>query len=228
MAYVDELLGRDEQVVYVARQHPFTLFGSVMAELFLIALLIAAAVLSQQASGAPRVLAAGMTLGEIVLLICVVISLVVLVSALIDYLRWNSRQYVITDQRVIHIEGVLNKQVADSSLEKINDLELRQTWLGRIFDYGDIDVVTASDIGVNHLRRLAHPIDFKKALLEAKHNLTRGYLDPPPAAYAPKPAQEVTMEEIQQRLVKLVSLRDQGLISKEEFDAKKRELLSRI
>jgi uncharacterized membrane protein YdbT with pleckstrin-like domain len=235
MAYIDSLLGRNEEVLYVGRQHWFTLFSNVLAELGLIALLIAAAVFAQQASGAPReaLPGMGMTFGDVVFLICAVISIIVLCSALFDFLRWNSRQYVITAHRVLQVEGVLNKQVSDSSLEKINDLELRQSLIGRIFDYGDIEILTGSDVGVNFLRQIASPIEFKRQLLEAKQNMNRGfgYLDPKAVEAYSRPreaGQALSMEEIQQRLVKLVNLHEQGLISKEEFDAKKRELLSRI
>ena len=35
--------------------------------------------------------------------------------------------------------------MGDSSLEKINDAHLTQSWIGRIFGYGHLDIMTASD-----------------------------------------------------------------------------------
>ena len=116
------------------------------------------------------------------------VKVLVLISAFLDYLRWNNEQYIVTDQRVIQIRGVLNKEVIDSSLDKINDVELRQSWLGRIFNYGTIEILTASDVGINEMRRIAQPLEFKRAMLDAKHHFARGfgYLDPAPvAAYLP-------------------------------------------
>ena len=232
MAYIDELLGRGENILYIGRKHIFVLISNILAELALIALLIAAGVISQSAfRGRPPI--GNLPVGQVVLIVCGVISLIVLISAFFDYLRWNNEEYVVTDQRVIQLRGIFNKAVIDSSLDKINDVELRQSWLGRIFDFGDIEILTASDIGVNMMRKLAHPLDFKRAMLEAKaeHSRGFGYLDPQAvAAYTQpeaSPAANVR-NDVEQTLRKLADLRDQGLLSQAEFEAKKRELLSRI
>ncbi|MBK9941711.1 MAG: PH domain-containing protein [Kouleothrix sp.] len=222
MAYIDELLARDEKILYDGRQHTFVLVGSILTEMVLIAVLIAAGV-AARAAFANR-FALGMPVGQLILIACALISIFVLVSAFLDYLRWNNEQYIVTDQRVIQIRGVFNKDVIDSSLDKINDVELRQSWLGRIFDYGTIEILTASDVGINEMRRIAHPLEFKRAMLEAKHNFARGfgYFDPPPASVPSGPP------DLQQTLQKLADLRDQGLLSGDEFEAKKRDLLDRI
>ncbi len=231
MAYIDDLLGRGEKVVYTGRQHTFVLISSILTELFLIGMLIAAGVASQTAFRGLAPLG-NVPVGQLVLFGCGVISLLVLISAFIDYLRWNNEQYVVTDQRVIQVRGVFNKAVINSSLEKINDIEMRQSWVGRIFNFGDLEILTASDVGVNMMHRIAHPLEFKRAMLDAKQHYSRGfgYLDPqigaaytqPPYVYAGAPT------DIEQTLQKLADLRDQGLLSQAEFEAKKRELLSRI
>jgi hypothetical protein len=230
MAYIDELLARDEQVLYEGRQHTFVLIGNILTEMFLIAILIAAGVASQRYL--TNVSVVGQPGGTVVLIACGLISLFVLISACLDYLRWNNEQYVVTDQRVIQLRGIFNKDVIDSSLDKINDVELRQSWLGRIFDYGTIEILTASDVGINEMRRMGHPLDFKRAMLEAKHNYAHGfgYLDPQSvAAYTQAPPRAADgAGDLQQTLQKLADLRDQGLLSEAEFEAKKRELLSRI
>jgi membrane protein YdbS with pleckstrin-like domain len=227
MAYIDELLGRGEQILYIGRQHVFVLISNILAELGLIAILIAAGVWSQNAFSGREY--GAMQVGQLVLLGCGVISFLVLLSAFFDYIRWNNEEYVVTDHRVIQVRGILNKKVVDSSLEKINDVELHQSWLGRIFDFGDIEILTAADSGVGGMRKIARPLDFKRAMLEAKQEQIRGYrgyLEPSVEAYIPSnaPAQD----DIERTLRKLVDLRDQGLLSQAEFEAKKRELLSRI
>lgn len=230
MAYIDDLLGRGEQILYVGRQHVFVLVSHILTELTLIAILVAAGVASNRAFGnetAPVI--GGLSASNLILLICTVISVMVLISGFFDYLRWNNEQYVITDRRVIQIRGIFNKTVIDSSLEKINDVGLRQSILGRLFNFGSIEILTASgDEGVNVMDRIEAPLEFKRVMLEAKHNHDHGYgyLDPqfyqPPAAAAPAPG------EIQRTLEELAALRDRGILSSAEFEAKKRELLSRI
>ena len=58
---------------------------------------------------------------------------------------------------------------ADSSLEKINDARLEQSFFGRIFGFGDLDVMTAAEVGIERFRMIKDPIEFKKAMLDAKH-----------------------------------------------------------
>lgn len=229
MAYIDELLGRGEKVVYVGHQHTFVLVSNILTELFLIGLLIAAGVASQTAFKGQFV--SGLPVGQLVLIVCGVISLIVLISAFLDYMRWNNEEYIVTDHRVIQIRGIFNKEVIDSSLDKINDVELRQSWLGRIFDFGDIEILTASDVGINLMRRIGYPLEFKRAMIDAKHEFNRGfgYLDPQAvAAYTNQQSAGPGGVDIEQTIQKLAELRDQGLLSQAEFENKKRELLSRI
>ncbi len=62
-------------------------------------------------------------------------------------LRYINQEYVLTNRRVIQVEGVLNRNATDSSLEKINDAVLSQSVFGRMFDFGDLTVLTAAESG---------------------------------------------------------------------------------
>lgn len=229
MSYIESLLGRGEQILYVARQHIFVLIANILTELSLIALLVAAGVASNMAFDTSSVMIGSMTASNLILLICVAISIVVLLSGLGDYLRWNSEQYIITDRRVIQVRGVLSKRVTDSSLEKINDVELRQTVFGRMLNFGTVEILTAAgEEGANLMDRIEAPMEFKRAMLEAKHNHERGYGYLDPAYPAPRAPVVAAPADIQRTLEELAALRDRGILSIDEFEAKKRELLSRI
>lgn len=229
MNYVESLLGRGEQILYIARQHIYVLIVNILAELTLIAVLVAAGVASNMAfRNNPTAMIGGISISNLILLICIVISIIVLISGFVDFLRWNSEQIIITDRRVLQVRGVFNKRVIDSSLEKINDIELRQSFLGRIFNFGTIEILTASGSeGANVMDRIEAPVEFKRMLLEAKHNLDRGYGYLDTDGYAPG-RQVGGAIDIQRTLEELARLRDRGILSPEEFEAKKRDLLSRI
>lgn len=230
MAYIDDLLARGEKIQYIGRQHTFVLVSNILTELFLIAVLIAAGVVSQAAF--PDRVIGDQSVGVLVMAICAVISLLLVVSAVLDYIRWNNEQYVITDQRVIQVRGIVNKNVSDSSLEKINDVMLTQSWLGRIFQFGDIEIITGSDMGVNYMHKIGSPLEFKRAMMEAKQHAHRGfgYIDPETmAAYLSADEQQRSPQtSVEESLRRLTELRNQGLLSPEEYEAKRREVLSRI
>jgi membrane protein YdbS with pleckstrin-like domain len=226
MAYLDELLADDEQVLYVGRQHIFVLISRIIAEVVVTAVLIAAGLLSYSAFPNPAPFFSSISGGTLMLIVCCIGVLIVLISGLIDYLRWNAEQYVITERRVLQIRGVLSKVVLDSSLGKINDVELRQSMPGRMFNFGTLTVLTAAEEADNAMEQIAAPLEFKRALLAAKQHHDQGYGYFPVAA----PAFEHPRagSDIQHTLAELAALRDRGILSVDEFEAKKRELLSRI
>jgi Predicted membrane protein len=191
---------------------------NILTELALIGILVAAGVASNLAfRNNSTAMIGGISISDLILLICLVISIIVLISGFLDFLRWNSEQIVITDRRVLQIRGVFNKRVIDSSLEKINDIELRQSIIGRIFNFGTIEILTASGAEGANVMGIEAPLEFKRALLEAKHNLERGYGYLEAEGYIPsRPVSSVT--EIQRTLEELARLRDRGILSPEEFE----------
>lgn len=237
MAYIDELLGRSEHVLYVARQHVILLASLIFAKVILIGVVIAAGVISYEAFSTNTKKLMGLTTASELILLCgSLISLILLLSIFNDFLRWNAEQYIITDRRVIQVRGVFSKTVIDSSLDRIHNIAMSQSWLGRIFHYGTIDIETAADDDAGAMHQVSHPMEFKRAILEAKHNADRGYgyLEDPqqtadsnssmPLEFYPHNGQS----DIQRTLEDLASLRDRGILSTDEFEAKKREILSRI
>jgi hypothetical protein len=114
---------------------------------------------------------------------------------------------------------VLDKDVVDSSLEKVNDVKMSQSFLGRMFGYGDIEILTASELGVNLFHEIANPVEFKTAMLNAKEKM--GFEEMGTAAVR-------IAEDIPSMIEKLDSLRERGILSEEEFQKKKAELLAKL
>ena len=181
MSYARNLLSRGEEVVFESRQHWFAVLADNWP--YIIAAILSFAVLIWQTS-----------LDEWPLRgILQVISLVVLLVSLgrigLKVWSWRNQEYLVTTRRLIKAEGIFNKQMADSSLEKINDAHLTQSWLGRIFDYGTLDILTAADesAGIQDYEMLAGPIAYKIAMLNQKERLERPDLAPPPRMQSATP-----------------------------------------
>jgi hypothetical protein len=165
MSYADGLLSTGERISYRNKQHPFVfIWGARYAILALIiaivALLLGGSLSTDGIGGSARTL-----LGWVTLILFVGGIAVAIWTAL----RYINQEYVLTNRRVIQVEGVLNRNSTDSSLEKINDAVLSQSVFGRIFDFGDLTVLTASESGIDKMKMLRKPIVFKKAMLDAKH-----------------------------------------------------------
>jgi uncharacterized membrane protein YdbT with pleckstrin-like domain len=234
MAYVDELLGRGEQILYTAKPHIIILISRTLNGMLLIAILVAAGVASSRAFSSHTVLEiAGFIVaidGNLILQIMFGISVLVLLSIFSTFLRWNTESYILTDRRVLQIRGFIGRTVIDSSLGKISDVSLRQTVLGRMLNFGTIEILTAAEETNNRMDTINAPLDFKRAMLEAKYNYDRGYgyLDDTPMNTSSLEQPLQAEFELQRTLEQLSSLRDRGILSTEEYEAKRSELLSRL
>ncbi|HEX4964997.1 MAG TPA: PH domain-containing protein [Thermoanaerobaculia bacterium] len=131
--------------------------------------------------------------------------------------RLNAYEYVLTNHRVIQQTGILAKRSMDTRLDKINNIEHRQTLLGRVLNYGDVEVDSASETGICRFPNIANPLEFKRAILAAAEQYRSGGV--PQMAAAPSGAE---------RLRQLKALLDDGLISHEEFEVKRKELLAQL
>jgi uncharacterized membrane protein YdbT with pleckstrin-like domain len=201
--YTERMLGENERILLVTRQHWFVLFSAILAEI-LVTLIVIAVIVATTIIANP-IAAFGFLL--------VLIPLVIMLR---DILVWYNRQYIVSNRRVIQISGVFNKSVTDSSLEKVNDVKMTQSFFGRLFDYGDVEIMTASELGVNLFKRIGNPVKFKTAMLNAKEELG---LEGTGAQHA---------EGIPQQIAELDVLRKQGILNEAEFQKKKTELLAKM
>ena len=169
MSYVDGLLSTGERMIHRAKQHWFVfVWGArytILAVIVAVVLLILKTNLSQPWQDYLNYAALALFVGGVALLVWVV-------------LRYLNQEYILTNRRVIEVEGVLNKKVTDSSLEKINDAILTQSIFGRIFGFGDLEVLTASEAGISLFRMLINPMGFKRAMMDAKHEYERDLAGP--------------------------------------------------
>jgi uncharacterized membrane protein YdbT with pleckstrin-like domain len=207
--YIESLLGEREKIILTARQHWFILLSVIAFEIVIILIIIALTII------------AGTYLPEFALFIGAagtILLLLPLATMSRDILDWMNRQYIVSNRRVIQISGILNKNVTDSSLEKVTDVKMEQSAFGRLFDYGDIEILTASEFGANLFRRIEEPIRFKTSMLDAKESLTQGEGEGG-AGFG---------DEIFRLIASLDQLRGMGILSEEEFTQKKNELLSRM
>ena len=204
---VDDQLQPGEEVLYRA----FTTRISLLPRAALAGLAAIAALVAWHSGYEPVAIA----------LLC--IALVVGIWALWGLVLLRSNEYVLTTHRLILQTGVLAKQSMDSRLDKINNVEHRQTLWGRILGFGDLEIDTASETGAAVFPRINHPLDFKRAILGAVEEYRDRLLRPMPAAAPPAPSVPAA-----ERIRQLKGLLDDGLISPQEFEAKRRQLLEEV
>jgi uncharacterized membrane protein YdbT with pleckstrin-like domain len=203
--YLESLLGDNEKVLLETHQHWLVLFNKIFLELILAAILIAGSLIG---SNYYPIAIYGLAL-----------VLIPIIGLIRDVMVWRNNKYVVTNRRVMRVSGVFGKDALDSSLEKVNDVKLSQSFLGRMFGYGDIQILTASELGVDMFHQINDPIHFKTTMLNAKEDLEIDETDL---------IELRGSSDIPSMIEKLDDLRKRGILSEEEFQRKKAELLAKM
>jgi uncharacterized membrane protein YdbT with pleckstrin-like domain len=241
MGYTESLLATNETILYRTKQHWMApIFGTIAGVLVLVggvALFVFHLTMGTDGFGGTlRTLAFW---GSLILLVVGVLMVGY------SYIQWWVEDYVVTNQKVVKVAGLLNKRTSGAALEKINDVIMEQGPLGRMLGYGTLKVATASDSTDLVYETMRKPAEFRRAMLDQKmefeqadaRHIAAAVRDsayqgpppqevvtqvPPPAPVAPPAPAAPTADE---KLRSLAKLRDDGIISPEEFEAKKVELL---
>jgi len=202
---VETQLQPGEEILYRAHVTRITLVPWVAA----LILVVAAGVVGWQLAGG----------NELILIAAGVLAAVLAVVILVKLVILRSYEHVLTNRRMIQQIGVLHKRSMDAPLDKINNVEHWQTLWGRILGYGDVEIDTASEHGATRFKGIAQPLELKNAIVGATEAYRSRRFAPAAAPAAPSGAE---------RLRQLKALLDDGLISQEEFEAKRKRLLEEI
>jgi len=208
MGYVESVLAANEVIVVKTRQHWIVLAKSFFVNSVLLIVVVLLALL-------PILFKRFEILGIVIALF----TILPIAAFAVRYLQWWNEEYLVTNRRVIQAEGVINKHVIDSSLEKVNDVVLDQSFLGRLFDYGNIEILTASEGGVNRLHQIAAPVKFKTEMHNQKEALG---MDEHFSARGDRG------DDIPALIAELDALRQRGVLTDVEFQEKKTALLSKM
>jgi uncharacterized membrane protein YdbT with pleckstrin-like domain len=149
-----------------------------------------------------------------------VVAVVWAIWLLLKFLEWRFTHFVVTSDRLIYRHGVLAKRGVEIPLERINNINFEQRIWERIIGAGDLQIDSAGKEGQSHFTDVRHPDGVQQEIyrqMEAYDRKKAGWSAPPP----PK-------EDVPEQIGRLAELRDKGVISAAEFEAKKAQLLERM
>jgi uncharacterized membrane protein YdbT with pleckstrin-like domain len=141
------------------------------------------------------------------------------------YAQLLTTHFVLTSDRVIYRSGIVAKRGVEIPLESINAIRFSQKIWERALGLGDLKVDSASVEGVSQFENVRRPNQIQNEIyIQMEENSNRKF-DRVSAGIS---AVGQMPDSIPAQLEKLSELRDRGIISEEEFQAKKAELLSRM
>jgi len=143
------------------------------------------------------------------------------------YIRWTTTNFVVTSERVISRRGIAAKHGIEIPLDRINTVFFSQTIFERVIGAGDLGIESAGEGGRQTFTDIRRPSLVQNEIYRQVENLenrklqrmaqaARGGEATPPAASIPD------------QIEKLDRLRRQGVLTDDEFEAKKKELLDRM
>ena len=71
--------------------------------------------------------------------------LILVLWAIVPFLRWLTTEYVFTDRRIIVRSGIVTRQGRDMPLAKVNDVSFEVPVMGRILNYGALVIQSAGE-----------------------------------------------------------------------------------
>jgi membrane protein YdbS with pleckstrin-like domain len=138
------------------------------------------------------------------------------------YVQWNYTHFVVTTNRVIFRTGAFAKHGVEIPMDRISNINFHQGIWERIIGAGDLEIESAGRDGQSRFDDVWHPDAVQQEIHRVMGINAQGRAGatppPPPAAAATVPEQ----------LNQLADLRDRGVITAEEFETKKAQLLDRM
>ncbi len=217
MGYAEKNLAAGEKILYRAHYH-WIVYRFSMIVLVLAVALGVAALYARSAQAGEEV---GRPLG----LLAAAFVVIALLSFLWRRFRSGLDEFVVTNRRVIRRVGLYAREIQQAPLEKIQDITVEQGNVGRMLGYGTVILETASEKGMLTFPYLATPEAFRNHVwgqapaAEPSAGASSASASPPPGA---------AFSSARARLEELESLRQRGLLSQEEYAAKRQEILSNL
>jgi uncharacterized membrane protein YdbT with pleckstrin-like domain len=146
--YIDDILQPGEKVLYSTNAHWVFYWRAILAWIVALVLLV----LSRA------------TTTEGIILLCLSASAIVALAALYWtvtawFHRWTTETDV-TNLRVVHKTGFVRRRTFEISLDKVESVDVNQSILGRILNYGDVTILGVGE-GRTTISTIASPLRFR-------------------------------------------------------------------
>ena len=210
MGYAEKNLVPGENLVYRARYH-WMIYRSSLLVLLLAVLLALSAVYAWRVGPDARI-------ARWTGVAALAFGLIAGLMALVRRVRISADEFVVTNRRVIRKVGLISREIEQAPLDKIQDITVEQGGLGRLLGFGSVTLETASERGSLLFPSIAHPEGLRNAL----------WGHSPAATDRSAADSSSTASSASERLKELDRLRQQGLLSDDEYALKRREILAHL
>jgi len=144
------------------------------------------------------------------------IGLVFLLYFVFKVYQRRANLWAVTNLRIVDEEGIFSKYSKESPLDKINNVSFRQSLMGSVFGYGDIEIQTGAEAGATIYRFVQRPDRLRDAITSAQEEY---------GTHRGKPVVQNDKVGFAAELEKLFELRQKGVLSEEEYQKRKSKMM---
>ena len=141
------------------------------------------------------------------LLCLVIIGLFLLIYHIIEYYR---NELMLTKTGILLKRGLFVINTTEIPYTKVNSVSTKRNLLGTYFGYGDIFILSGNDLRGECFKGIRDPEALKHEIINRTYNLDRD-----------NPNNRNNYNDLEE----LAKLKDNGIITQEEFDQKKKQIL---
>ncbi|NKB42536.1 MAG: PH domain-containing protein [Ilumatobacter sp.] len=164
--------------------------------------------------------------------IALVAFVVWLANTIYEFVQWRTTRFAVTDQRVAYQSGVIRRSGVSIPLNRINNVNFQQSMIARMLNNGVVTIESAGETGDSIFENIPDPehvrtvifaqmqadeqADSQRDAAAIRDALQGQNLAPP------------TSPTAQSRLNELENLHQRGLVSDEEFEVKRNQILEEL
>jgi uncharacterized membrane protein YdbT with pleckstrin-like domain len=213
----------NEKMILASNPHWFYFWKQAAAAIGLIGLLLLLALVDAT------------WLNQIIWWVVIVTIVVLVVNLIYQFIQWKTTRFAVTDQRVAYQSGIFHRRGVSIPLNRINNVNFSQTLIARMLNNGVVTIESAGQTGDSVFENIPDPervrtVIFAQVEADEQRDSDRDAeslakaIAEKQAGMAP-PAGGSTLQE---RLAALDELRAQGLVTDEEYQVKRQQILDSL
>ena len=154
-----------ERLILQCRRHWIVLVKPILIFFFVLIITIIAGIATNSFMTKSETFAK-----PIIWLIVVIINLFPLGNLIWRILERRYDIWAVTTLRVVDEWGVLSHNAKESPLDKINNVSYEQTLMGRLLNYGSVEIQTAAEMGATTYELVTNPRGLKDAITRGQED----------------------------------------------------------
>ena len=170
-------------------------------------------------------------LNDGLLWLTVIAFLVFMVMTLYAFVQWRTTKFAITSERVAYQSGIIRRRGVSIPLNRINNVNFNQTMIARMLNNGVVIIESAGETGDSVFENIPEPEKVRALIFKQVEVDEQRDSDRDAAALAKALRDQAgggSSKSVEERLAELDQLHDSGVVSDEEYAAKRDDILGSL